>query len=80
MPATDMSTTPILLTRRQAADALGIGLRTLGRLEAAGMVGPRPVKLGGRVQYNADELRQWASSANGSALPGRDEWINRKVP
>ncbi len=68
----------ILLTKKATAQALQISLRGLSRLEAAGKIGPRPVKLGGSVRYNATELAEWAAAGQNGELPRRQEWLERQ--
>lgn len=64
----------LLLNRRQAAASCGIGLRTWDRMNAAGMVGPKPCKLGGTLVWNAEELAEWARYAGNGRLPDRLSW------
>ena len=64
----------LLLSRAEAAAALGVGLRTFDRLESAGKIGPRPVKLGGSIRYSARALDAWIASAVRSELPDREQW------
>ncbi len=52
------------------ARALGCDRRTVERLEAAGKLGPRRVKLGGMVRFQAAECRAWVAAG----CPPRDEW------
>ena len=60
VPQTLVAITPLLLSREQAAVALGgISVAHLDRMERAGKIGPPPVKLGRCVVYSADELRRW---------------------
>jgi len=51
----------------------------MSRLESAGAIGPRPVRLGGRWLYRLADLEKWAASGNGK-LPSRDEWLAKAVP
>ena len=63
--------TPLLLSREQAAIALGgISVSHLDRLERAGKIGPSPVKLGRCIVYSVDELRRWCEAG----CPSRVEW------
>ena len=66
---------PILVDARRAAAMLGVGLRTLRTMDAAGRL-PAPVRLSpGCVRWRLAELRDWAE-AN---CPDRAEWIARKI-
>ena len=60
---------PLLLSARQVADLLGIGLSTLWRLVSSGRT-PEPVKLGRCTRWRADELRAWIDAG----CPSRDRW------
>jgi hypothetical protein len=61
----------VLLWRVQdLARAIGCDRRTIERLEASGKLGPRRLKLGGMVRYEATECRAWVSAG----CPARDEW------
>ena len=71
-----MSDSPSILVRRtNAPTLLEGGQRTFDRLLAAGMIGPREIRLGGGVFYSADELRRWAASSKNGVLPTRSEWL-----
>ena len=52
---------PLLLTKPQAAAALGIGESTLERYCAVG-VAPRPRRFGSVVRWDAAELREWIAA------------------
>jgi len=56
MPATDGS--PVMLTLREVASLLGIGLRTLRRHIAAGNF-PKPIRLGGTLRYSLKAVKSW---------------------
>lgn len=56
MPATATAIEPIHLTKREAAERLRIGVRTLDRLSI-----PR-VKLRGKVLYRRDTLDAWSKA------------------
>ena len=59
----------LLLGRREAAKACGLGLRSWDRLAASGRV-PQPVRLGRRTLWRADELRAWVDAG----CPDRRAW------
>jgi predicted DNA-binding transcriptional regulator AlpA len=72
--------TPLLVSTSEAATVCGISKPSWYRLVSKGMIGPAPIKLGGRVLYNLAELRQWtASRAPDGRLPGRREWQARRA-
>ncbi|QJX00250.1 helix-turn-helix transcriptional regulator [Frigoriglobus tundricola] len=48
-----------LLTRDALAALLDIGVSTLDRLNAAGRIGPRPVRLGGALRWHRAEVLAW---------------------
>lgn len=49
----------LLLTRREAAQALNIGVDTLDMLRNSGKI--RAVNIGARVYYSPDELRDFVT-------------------
>jgi excisionase family DNA binding protein len=64
MPIEHFPTTRLLLTVREAAQALSVSERTLWALTAPR--GPiRSVRLGRSVRYSADSLRDWIASQRG---------------
>ncbi len=71
---------PLLIGRKQAAAACGVALRTWDRMNGAGKIGPRPIRLSGRLLWNVEELRAWAAAGVGGNLPDRTEWQTRKRP
>jgi predicted DNA-binding transcriptional regulator AlpA len=72
-----------LLTREQAlavdakrlAALIGIGLRTVRTLDAAGQL-PRAIPLGGRKLWYVDEIRDWLAAG----APDRVTWEARHRP
>lgn len=67
-PPADLS--PILVDARRAAALLGIGLRTLRTMDAAGKL-PAPVRLSpGCVRWRVAELRDWIDAG----APDRATW------
>jgi len=70
MKALDVPTVePVLVDSRTAAGLCGISRSTWLSWDAAGM-NPRPVRLGGRVLWAVDDLRQWAAAG----CPGRERF------
>ena len=59
--ATDTPAPAVLLTPQDAADALGVSLRTLRDLTRPHGDLP-PVRLGRLVRYRPDTLREWAAA------------------
>lgn len=53
--------TPELLTCKQTAKLLNIGVRTLWRYSRSG-VAPAPVSIGGAVRYRRLEILAWCES------------------
>jgi predicted DNA-binding transcriptional regulator AlpA len=60
---------PGLLRRPDAARFLAVGLSTLDRLSAAGLV-PRPIRLAGSLCWSRAELSEWCRHG----CPPRAEW------
>ena len=50
-----------LLSAEKVASLLDISVRTLWRLRSAGQL-PEPVRLGGSIRWNANELRDWVEA------------------
>ena len=48
----------LLLTARQSAELVGIGLRSWQRCVSSGKA-PQPVRIGGAVRWRRAEIRQW---------------------
>ena len=51
----------MFLTPREAATFLGLSFRTLSKYRSQGK-GPAYSKLGGRIRYTLEDLRQWAET------------------
>jgi predicted DNA-binding transcriptional regulator AlpA len=61
---------PLLLPRAEAAHICGgLSKATWARLNSAGKI-PRPVRLGGRVLWRLEELRDWVRAG----CPDRQRW------
>ncbi len=56
-----MNEMPRYLTPRQAADWLGLSVRTLDRYRASGE-GPVFHRFGGRIRYLREDLQAWADA------------------
>lgn len=48
-----------LLTRETLAALLDLGVSTFDRLREAGVIGPRPVRLGGGLRWHREEVLAW---------------------
>lgn len=68
---------PLLVSRLTAAALCGVSASSWDRAERAGRIGPRPVRLGGRILYRRQELEVWIDSARDGALLSRAEWLRR---
>ncbi len=59
-----------LLTPRQAAEHLKLGVSTLAKLRATGE-GPRPIRVGKSVRYSIEELDRWTAGLLATSIrPG----------
>jgi len=64
---------PLLLSAKDAAAMLGVGLRTFRAMDASGRL-PAPVRLSpGCVRWRLSELRDWVAAGG----PPRAEWAAR---
>jgi predicted DNA-binding transcriptional regulator AlpA len=52
---------PLLLSLREVADALGIGVRSLHRHIKAKRF-PKPIRIGGTLRFSRKSIAQWISS------------------
>ncbi len=55
---TNDSSQSIAISAKQLSQLLGVSLRQVWRLNATGKL-PRPVRLGGSVRWNREEIMQW---------------------
>lgn len=67
-------TTPILVDARKAAALLGIGLRTIRTMDAAGKL-PAPVRVSNCVRWRLSELHAWTEAG----CPDRETWALRRA-
>src|SRR5262245_57106575 len=68
-PPADPANAPLAVDARRLSALLGIGLRTVRAWDAAGRL-PAPVRIGGRVLWRLDELRDWLAAGG----PDRETW------
>lgn len=60
---------PLMAGAHGVAQMLDCGLRTVRAMDAAGKL-PKPIRLGGKVLWSIDELRNWIRAA----CPCRSDW------
>ncbi len=60
-----------LLTVRELAQKLKVGRSTFHAHNARGLIGPKPIKIGGVVRYYANEIAEWIKAG----CPCRSRWI-----
>lgn len=68
---------PLAITLRELAELLHMSHRHLERLEAAGKIGPRPIRFGRSKRYLLDGtggIRAWLAAG----APDRREWEARQ--
>lgn len=53
-----------LIDRTQFAELLSIGTSTFDKLRATGVIGPRPVRLGGAVRWELREVEAYLAARN----------------
>lgn len=66
-PAADPA--PLLVSAKQLAKLLDVGLRTVRTWDAGGKL-PEPVRIGGAVRWHLDEIRAWIDAG----APDRATW------
>lgn len=66
-------TEPILLRPDQAASVLSISRSHFDALNASGLIGPKPIRLGKLRLWPRNELERWAAAG----APGRVEWLRQ---
>ena len=65
---------PIAISASDLAKMLGVSLRQIWRLNAAGKL-PKPLRIGGSVRWSDREIRDWFAAG----CPDRYAWAARKV-
>jgi predicted DNA-binding transcriptional regulator AlpA len=68
-PAPTLAVEPLLLSARDLAVMLRLGIRTVRAMDAAGKL-PAPLRVGGSVRWRLDELRAWLDAG----APDRETW------
>ena len=63
---------PILLSTAQAAELVGVKIRTWYIWDRLGFV-PKPVKIGSKLHWRRDELLAWINED----CPKREDWLYR---
>lgn len=61
---------PALLTLSEAAALCRMSKPTFWRRRRDGSIGPRPARVGGKLLYRADELREWIAAG----MPPAADW------
>jgi len=64
----------LAISARELAQMLGVSLRQIWRLNASGKL-PRPLRLGGSVRWDRDEILRWFKDG----CPDRRAWEARKA-
>jgi excisionase family DNA binding protein len=71
MSVTNVERELVLLSVSDLARVLGTSTRTVWRLLERGKL-PKPVRLGSRPRWLADELRDWIKAG----MPDAEEWVS----
>lgn len=61
--------TPLVVDAKRLAKLLCCGLRTVRTHDAVGRL-PSPIRIGGRVVWRVDEIREWLAAG----APDRETW------
>ena len=72
--ATPTDELPLVVDARRLAKLLDAGVRTVRTWDAAGKL-PSPIRLGGKVVWRVDEIRDWLAAG----APRRAEWQARRA-
>lgn len=76
--AESVETSPKLIDKRELATLLGLSPTSVDRLRASGELGPLPLRVGGALRWNRDEVRQWMAHPNGDKLFSAKDWSTVK--
>lgn len=68
-PPPDHEPRPLAVGAAQLGKLLGLGLRTIRGMDAAGKL-PTPIRLGGSVRWRVAEIEAWLSLG----APDRETW------
>ena len=63
---------PLLIPASGVAQLLSVSTRQVWNMHATGMLGPLPIRLGGRTLWRAAELQAWVESG----CPRREQWLD----
>lgn len=55
-----------LISTKDLAARLSVGISTVERLRASGRIGPRPVRIGGSLRYVLSEVLAWVTTRSPS--------------
>ena len=64
---------PLLVDAQQLALMIGLSLRTIRRMDAAGRL-PRPVRIGNCTRWRVSEIRAWSEAG----CPDRAAWEQQR--
>ena len=64
---------PLALSAQRLAERLGVSLRHVRRMDAAGLL-PKPVRLGRSVRWSVEEVHAWMAAG----APDRRRWEQSK--
>jgi predicted DNA-binding transcriptional regulator AlpA len=70
----DTLNSPLVADAADVAVMLRISVRTVRTWDAAGKL-PKPIRIGGRVVWRLDELRDWLNAD----APDRETWTARRA-
>jgi predicted DNA-binding transcriptional regulator AlpA len=64
------SNRPLAVTSKQAAAMLSVSYSHFREIDAEGILGPSPIRLGKSVRWDVQELADWMRAGS----PNRDKW------
>ena len=74
LPIRPLVSEPLVADAKLLAQLLTCGIRTVRTLDASGKL-PKAVRIGGRVCWIVNEIREWIEAG----APDRDTWEARKT-
>lgn len=66
----EQQTAPLLITSKVFMEQLGISQAAFFRLRAGGRIGPRSIKLGRSIRWDAAEVQEWIKAK----CPNSRQW------